>query len=168
MNRKILIIGIIALVMDQITKILAESYLILNKSVVVIDNFFSLTLCRNQGAAWGILKDRGWIIIVFSILAILLIYHFIYCFKNNMRNNIAFGLLFGGLEGNLLDRIIFGYVRDFMDFYLFKYDFPVFNVADICIVVGVILLVIAIIKGEDLSENSSRRNRRKTRQVSSK
>ena len=169
MNRKILIVGIIALIIDQITKIIAETYLVLNKSVVIINNCFSLTLCHNQGAAWGILKDKAWIIIIFSVFAILLIYHFIYCFKSNMRNNIAFGLLFGGLEGNLLDRIIFGYVRDFLDLYIFKYDYPVFNVADICIVVGVILLIIAIIKGEDLSETSSKRtNKRKTRQVSSK
>ena len=169
MNKKILILGIITLIVDQITKIMAEYYLVLNKSVAVVKNFFSLTLCHNYGAAWGILKDKGWIIIVLSIFALLLIYHFIYCFKSNSRNNIAFGLLFGGLEGNLLDRILYGYVRDFFDFYIFKYNYPVFNIADICIVIGVILLIIAVIKGEDLSESSSgRRNKRKTRQVSSK
>lgn len=169
MNRKILIVGIIALIIDQISKIIVEAYLVLNKPVILINNFFSLTLCHNQGAAWGILKDKEWIIIVFTIMAILLIYHFIYCFKSNMRNNIAFGLLFGGLDGNLLDRIIFGYVRDFLDLYIFKYDYPVFNIADICIVVGVILLIISIIKGDDLSETGSKgTNKRKARQVSSK
>lgn len=167
MNRKILIISIIALIIDQISKIIAEYYLVLNKPIVVIKNFFSLTLCHNQGAAWSILNDKGLIIIILSIIALLLIYHFVYCFKKNTRNNIAFGLLFGGLEGNLLDRILFGHVRDFFDFYIFKYDYPVFNIADICIVFGVILLIIAIIKGEDLSEGSSRRSKRKTRQVSS-
>ena len=168
MNRKILIVGIIALIVDQITKIIAEAYLILNVPKKIINNFFYLTLCHNDGAAWGLFKNHQWIIIVGTIVALILIYHFIFCFKKNIRNNIAFGLLFGGLSGNLLDRIIFGYVKDFIDIYIFKYDYPVFNVADICIVVGVALLIIAIIKGEDLSENSSKRSKRKIRQVSSK
>ncbi|MDE5889251.1 MAG: signal peptidase II, partial [Bacilli bacterium] len=80
----------------------------------------------------------------------------------------AFGLLYGGLAGNLIDRIISGYVIDFLDFYIFKYDFPVFNVADICIVLGVLLLIYATIKGEDENVNNSNRSKRKTRQISSK
>ncbi len=168
MNKKILIIAIVTLLLDQLTKILASSFLSLNHSIKIINKFFYLTLCHNTGAAWGIFSKYPIIIIIISIIAIILIYHFIYCFKNNWRNNIAFGLLFGGLIGNLTDRVILGYVRDFLDFIIFHYDYPVFNIADIAIVIGVILIIISTIKGDDISENNSKRKTRKTRQVSSK
>jgi len=167
-NRKILLFGIITLAIDQLTKVCATLFLELNKSIQVIPNFFYLTLCRNEGAAWGIFSNHSSIIVIGTIIAIILIYHFIYCFKKNTRNNIAFGLLCGGLAGNLIDRISSGYVTDFLDFYLFKYDYPVFNVADIAIVFGIILLIYAVFKGEDVNENQSSRKSRKTRQVSSK
>lgn len=168
MNRKILIIAIISVIIDQVSKMLASIYLKLNISKTIISKFFYLTYCHNEGAAWGILKDSRIIIIIGTLFSLILIYHFVYCFKNNFRNNLAFGLLYGGLAGNLIDRLAFGFVRDFLDFYIFKYDFPVFNIADICIVIGVFLLLIAMIKGEDVNENSSRSKSRKTRQVSSK
>jgi len=149
-NKKILIIASIALAVDQITKALAATYLKLNNSLTIIPNFFYLTLCHNEGAAWGLFSNKSWIIIIGTIIAIIIIYHFIYCFELNKRNNLAFGLICGGLAGNLIDRFIYGYVIDFFDFYIFKYDYPVFNVADICLVIGVILLIYATIKGEDL------------------
>ncbi len=157
MNKKILIVAIITLAIDQISKLIAKAFLTLNISKAIIPNFFYLTLCHNTGAAWSILSDKKILIIILTIIAIVIIYHFIYCFKTNNRNNIAFGLLIGGLAGNLIDRIVIGYVVDFFDIYIFKYDFPVFNIADICIVTGVILLIVAIIKGEDISENRSKR-----------
>lgn len=168
MNKKILTISIIALALDQISKVLASLFLTLNQSIMVIPNFFYLTLVSNEGAAWGLFSNAKIVIAIGTILALLLIYHFIYCFKPNNRNYLAFGLLIGGLGGNLIDRLMFGYVRDFLDFYIFNYDYPVFNVADISIVIGVILLIITIIKGEDVSENNSNRKSRKTRQISSK
>lgn len=168
MNKKILSIAIVALAIDQISKVIISLFLNLNESIKVIPNFFYLTYVANEGAAWGMFSNAKIIIGIGTILAILLIYHYIYCFKQNKRNNIAFGLLIGGLGGNLIDRLMFGYVRDFLDFYIFGYDYPVFNVADICIVIGVILLIIAVLKGEDLNENNSNRKSRKTRQVSSK
>lgn len=168
MNKKILLISIIVLLFDQLTKTIIEMYLKINSSIKIVKDFFYITLCHNEGAAWGIFSEYKVVIILFTMIAICLIYHFIYCFKRNKRNDFAFGLLMGGLAGNLIDRILFGYVRDFFDFYLFKYDYPVFNIADIAIVVGVILLTIAIFKGEDLSENRSKRGRKnKTRQIPS-
>lgn len=167
MNKKMIIIASIALIIDQITKIIATSYLKLNSGVKIIKNFFYLTLCHNEGAAWGIFSNARFIIIIGTIAAIILIYHYIYVFKENTRNNVAFGLLIGGLAGNLIDRIVLGYVRDFLDFYIFKYDYPIFNVADMCIVIGVLLLIISVIKGDDKHEDNSKGKRRKTRQVSS-
>ena len=89
------------------------------------------------------------------IIAIFLLIKFMFGFKNNLRNSIAFASLFGGIFSNLADRLFLGYVRDFLDFKIFGYDYPIFNVADIAIVVGVILLIIAVIKGEDKRDKSS-------------
>lgn len=61
----------------------------------------------------------------------------------------------GGIAGNLIDRIVFGYVRDFMDIRLFKYYFPIFNISDALVVMGTILLIISVIKGDDIGENKS-------------
>lgn len=159
MNKKIFQIAIIILALDQISKVLINSFLKLGESITLIPSFFNLTLCYNEGAAWGLFANNKIVIALGSLVAVVMIYHFIFYFKKNTRNNIAFGLVIGGMAGNLIDRVFFGYVRDFLDFYIFNYDFPVFNIADTAIVIGIILLIYAVIKGEDLSENSS--NRRK-------
>ena len=156
MNKRILIVSIIALAIDQVSKNIANWYLQLNISKTLIKGFFNLTLCHNDGVAFSMLSNHRAIIIILTLVALLLIYHFIFSFKDNVRNSIAFGLLMGGLGGNLIDRVINGYVIDFFDFMIFKYDFPVFNMADVCIVCGVILLVIAIIKGEEVHGNKSK------------
>jgi signal peptidase II len=81
-----------------------------------------------------------------------------YNFKNNNRNNLAFGLIIGGIVGNLIDRIFLGYVRDFLSIQIINYYYPVFNLADSFIVIGVVLLIIAIFKGEDqYAKNKSRK-----------
>lgn len=159
MNKKILITAVIALIIDQLTKTLAELFLKLNVSFKVINKFFYFTLCHNEGAAFGLFSGSRIFIIVGTVIALLLLYHFTFCFKKNNRNNIAFGLIYGGLAGNFLDRIIFGYVIDFLDFYIFKLDYPVFNFADIAIVIGVILLIYATIRGEEVSENNSKKSK---------
>lgn len=168
MNKKTLFTAIIVLIIDQLSKSIVVEVLTLNKPVSIIPKFFSLTLCQNTGTAFGILSNARPLIITCTIIAIILIYHFIYCFKNNTRNNIAFGLLYGGLAGNLIDRTILGYVIDFLDFYIGKFDYPVFNIADIAIVIGVILLIYATLKGEEVNEDRSNKRQRKTRQISSK
>lgn len=162
MNRKILTIAMVTLVVDQITKSILGNLIKLGTTKQIIKNFFYITTVHNDGAAWGIFSNQSIIIIIGTIISFFIIYKFIYGFKKNTRNNIAFGLVLGGLAGNLCDRLFLGYVRDFLDFIIFKYDFPVFNIADVAIVIGVILLIIAIIKGEDVNENNSKRSKRKT------
>ncbi len=159
MNRKIFLVAIITLFIDQITKTLLTIFINLNEKVTIIKNFFSLYSIENYGAAWSIFNYKVEILIVASIIALIIIYRYIYSFKVNKRNNIAFGLLIGGIFGNLMDRVFLGYVRDFLSFKFFSYQYPIFNFADISIVIGVFLLVIAIIKGEDKDgKNSSNRN----------
>lgn len=157
MNKKTFIIAVAILILDQLSKSIIEVYLKFNETVKVIKNFFYLTLSHNTGGAWGIFDDYSFIFIILSFVAFLIILKFMLSFKNNTRNNIAFGCLIGGLLSNVADRIFLGYVRDFLDFHIFGYDYPIFNIADIAIVIGVFFLIIAILKGEDKKdENKSR------------
>ncbi len=149
MNYFIIMISITILIIDQLTKSLACIYLPLNKSNVLINNFFSLTLTNNYGAAFGIFKNNIVFLVLVSLVILIVLYKYMHSFKRNKRNNIAFGLLLGGIFGNLIDRIIKGYVIDFLDFKIFNYDFPVFNFSDVAIFLGIVLLCYAIIKKED-------------------
>ena len=139
------------LILDQLSKSLIEVYFKLNESIKIINNFFYLTRVQNTGGAWSIFSDKSYIFIIVSIIALVLLIRYMLKFKKNKRNSIAFAILISGIFSNLADRIFLGYVRDFLDFKIFGYDFPIFNVADIAIVIGVFLLIIAIIKGEDKS-----------------
>lgn len=152
MNRKIFIVAVISLFLDQITKILIGIFFTLDERVVVVKNFFSFYFIENYGAAWSILNNKVDFLIIISLVAIFILYRFMYNFKQNSRNNVAFGLILGGIVGNLIDRVFLGYVRDFLSFKLFSYNYPIFNLADTFIVIGVLFLVIAILKGEDKHE----------------
>lgn len=154
MNRKIFCIAVFSILFDQISKAIVGAFIPIGSSVTCIKNFFYLKYLENVGAAWNILNGRLGILIFVSIIAIYVFYRYSYQFKTNTRNNIAFGLIFGGILGNLIDRVFLGYVRDFLFFKIFNYNYPVFNLADTFIVIGVILLIIAILKGEDNSENN--------------
>lgn len=149
LNKKTYIIAVFVLIIDQVSKSLIEIFFKLNESVPVIKNFFSITVVHNTGGAWSIFSDHSYLFIIASIIAIVLLIKFMFGFKNNFRNNLAFGFLFGGIFSNLADRVFLGYVRDFLNFKLFGYDYPIFNIADVAIVAGVILLIVAVIKGED-------------------
>lgn len=77
-------------------------------------------------------------------------------FVDNRRNIIAFSLVYGGLLGNLFDRIVNGYVIDYLKFYIGGYEYPVFNLADVALVIGFILIIYATFKGEDKHGSNSR------------
>ena len=141
MNKKTYIIAIFILIFDQIIKSLTEIYFKLNESV---------------GGAWNFLENQSYLFIIFSIIALILLIKFMFSFKNNLRNNIAFACLYGGILSNLADRMFLGYVRDYLDFKIFSYDYPIFNIADCAIVIGVILLIIGIIKGEDKKHDNNK------------
>lgn len=145
MNRKIVIIGIIALVIDQITKSLMQIY---DVHFNIINEFLRLNYIQNTGAAWSILEGKQYLLIGITILMLILVYNMSFSFDNNKLNNFTFGILFGGIIGNLFDRVLYGMVRDFIDINVFGYNFPVFNIADMLIVLGVVILLISTFKGE--------------------
>lgn len=155
MNKKVCILGIVIILLDQISKNIISSILSLGKSIKVIKDFFYLTYVHNFGGAWSIFNNRVPLLVIATFVIIFILIKYMDKFKINKRNALAFGLLFGGIISNLIDRICFGYVKDFLDFKIFNYNYPVFNIADIAIVVGVFLMIIAIIKGEDKNGTSS-------------
>ena len=156
MSKKVYIITLLSFIIDQVSKALVSTYFSLNESVKLIDNFLYLNYINNTGASFSILTNKKYLLIVLSLIAIVIIIRYINTFKNTIFNRIGLGLLLGGILGNLSDRILFGYVKDFISLYIFGYSFPVFNIADICIVVGVIILIISILRGEDKNGSSSK------------
>lgn len=144
MKKKIFIIALITFVIDQIIKSLSLVYLI---NIPIIPNILSLTYAKNYGIAFSMLREKRIIIIAISILLIsFLIYvlkkDYISKNKDTCLVNIAFGILFGGILGNLFDRIVRGFVIDYINVSFFS----IFNLADIAITFGVVLLIIDNIK----------------------
>ena len=142
MNKKIvLIIGGILLLLDQIIKFIA-----INNNFVVIPGFLSLTYTENTGMAFGLNQNNVILVILINIVILGIIIKFLKenIDKIDMVVFISLILILTGGFGNLIDRIFRGHVIDFIDVNLF--DFPVFNIADIYIIVGAIILVIAIVK----------------------
>ena len=156
MNKKIIIASILVLAIDQLSKLVLNMVFYLNSTYKVISKFFYITNIHNAGAAWGLFNNQRWLLVGVSILSLIFIIFMMKEYKNSKLKLWGFSLLIGGLLGNLVDRIIFGYVRDFFDFYIFGYDFPIFNVADIGVVVGILILIILIIKGDLVNEDRSK------------
>ena len=148
--KKIFIYATIILIIDQVSKVLIS----LIDDVVIIKNFFMIEKINNYGAAFGFLQNQNRLLILDSLIALFILIKYFKNFKPNKRNKIAFVFLIGGLMGNLSDRLFLGYVRDFLSFKILNISFSIFNLADAFITIGVILLIIAILKGED-NENRS-------------
>ncbi|MGM0395792.1 MAG: signal peptidase II [Bacillota bacterium] len=142
------ILGVLIILSDQLTKYLALTYLVNRKPIVLINNLFELHFVKNFGAAFGILQNQR--IFFIFVTSLVLLGMSIYMIRNRKKltvvANFAMGFLLGGALGNLIDRVRLGYVVDFIKVDLGRlYDFPVFNVADIFIVVGTGLLIFIIL-----------------------
>ncbi len=146
--RKIILISFIGIVLDRIIKSLLLLNMDMGDSITIINNFWNITLISNTGAAFSILSSNTPFLIIVSLFTIILIY-FLFIKGQELKDyqKILYGILLGGIIGNLIDRIIYGAVVDYLDFNIFGYNFPVFNLADIFIVVGVILIIIDVFKG---------------------
>jgi len=135
------IIIILAVVLDQATKMIVVRNLDYGTMIPVIDGFFYFTHTTNKGAAWGLFQNgRIFFLILTAAAAVVITY---VLFKNtNKLLRTALALILGGAMGNFIDRLFKGSVVDFLDFYFGKwYHFPTFNIADSCVVVGTVLLM---------------------------
>lgn len=152
---KIYIIALILLVVDQLVKLIIKSSLHLHQELIVIKNFFSIHYLQNKGAAFSILQDKTLLLIIIAILYVAIMVYYIKKETFGNLSSIAIGLILGGIFGNLIDRIIYSEVIDYLSFSFFGYNFPVFNIADIGITVGAFLLIIHYILEEKKKDKES-------------
>ena len=143
--KRLLIVGLVAmnlLCLDLVTKKLAATYLKGSAAVSVIDGFFNLAYVENRGCAWGMFQGHVWPLAVFGLVAL----GFIAWKRKSIfgEKSVAEPLLYAGILGNLIDRVVYGHVIDFVDLHWAEaYHFPCFNVADVCITFAAAFLLLA-------------------------
>lgn len=150
------IIALIVIIFDQITKWLIVEKMDVYDSIIIINNFFNITSHRNKGAAWGILQDQ---MVFFYIITLVVVIGIIYYMQKHGKQSsllaIGLSLLLGGAIGNFIDRLYRKEVVDFLDFQIFNYNYPIFNIADSALVIGVGLLIIYTILDERKSKKEN-------------
>jgi len=145
-NLNLLIFSIFLLIFDQVTKALIVSRFVLYESIPVVP-FFNLTFVVNYGFAFGFLNSPSLNQIIVSIIILSIIIYFLYLLIKTQDRifKICLVLILTGALGNFLDRILRGYVVDFIDIYVFKYHWPAFNISDSCISIGFVILIFNIL-----------------------
>ena len=149
-----LIVGAVLVIIDQIIKYFISAYLQPVGSVSVIDNIFSLTYVENKGVAFGMFSDMRWIFV--ALTSILLVIIIFYMFKKRPKGKFFYvcaALIIGGGIGNLIDRVLYGYVIDYLQLSFFS---PVCNFADYAVTVGTVLLVIYLLFMSDSSKKENK------------
>ena len=149
-----LAIGLVIAVIDQIIKYFVSVNLQPVGTIEVIDNLFKLTYVENRGVAFGMFSDMRWIFV--ALTSIMLIVIIFFMFKKHPDGKLFYisaGLIIGGGIGNLIDRIFYGYVIDYLSLSFFS---PVCNFADYCITAGTVALIVYILFFSDLAGSSKK------------
>jgi signal peptidase II len=162
----LLLISGLLIAIDQLIKVYVHTNFHLGESVPVLPQFFNLTYVRNPGAAFGFLADTHpafrelFFLIMPPIALVIILTIFNTVRENDYFQIVALSSIFGGAIGNYIDRIRFRYVIDFLDFHFYnKYSWPAFNIADMAIVGGVILLLILmLLESKNPSEEKNEAN----------
>ncbi len=153
-NRRIGLIALLVIAVDQLTKALVLRWLGYAEEKVVVDGFFKFVHWTNTGAAWSLFRGRNELLAIIALLALVVLFFSRHHFDSRtLLGQIAFGLIFGGIVGNLIDRLVRQHVIDFLYFYLQQrgggeIGFPAFNVADSAICTGVALVFLVTWKNE--------------------
>ena len=136
----------IVLLFDQIIKLLINHALEINQIINIIPGFFSIVYVKNTGAAFSILENNTVLLVILSVIVIIILDRYIKKEKDFSKMDIlSLGLILGGIFGNLIDRIIHHGVIDYLSFAFFNYSFPIFNLADMAITGGVLVLLLSMI-----------------------
>lgn len=141
-----LVTAFVLLIIDQLTKVLVEQNMTFGESIPVIRGLFSLTFVTNKGAAWGMFHGYGMVLFAIGITVTLLAI----CFLRKLCDGyaeryLAIMVVLSGVIGNSFDRIWRGEVVDFLDFYINKYHWPAFNIADCAICVGIAVYSLSVL-----------------------
>ena len=149
--------AIIGIFIDQLSKLWINTNLQLNQTIPIIQNVFHLTYILNSGAGFGILQQQKLLLILISIIVIGAIFYYIRKIKAKEKIlQILVGFILGGTIGNLIDRVSYGYVIDFLDFRIW----PIFNFADTYTSIGAILLAIIIFREERINKSTHIKNKK--------
>lgn len=142
-------IGIILIltICDQLLKSWVVSSIVLGGSKQLIPGIIELTNLRNSGAAWSIFEGQQTFFTIITIIAIIVVGYFIWQYRKNVPMLIGLSLIMAGTIGNFIDRLRQGYVVDMFETTFI--NFPIFNIADMCLTIGVIWLIICILKEKD-------------------
>ncbi len=149
-----LILMLVTLCLDRWTKSIIQSRFSLNESISVIDDFFNITYVTNTGVAFGIFSSissptKAMLLSLFTaVAAVVVVVYSLRSPAGDRLLQVALASILGGALGNLYDRVSYGYVIDFLEFYYRSYHWPSFNVADSAISTGVVLLAIEIVRNE--------------------
>lgn len=140
------IIAVAVVLIDQLTKILVVNNFKIGESVPLIDGVLNFTFHTNKGAAFGILSENRYVFMIASAAIIAVLCFIVYKYHGQSKLfDICLGLIIGGGLGNMIDRVIYGYVVDFIDFCAFDFWTYIFNIADSAVVIGCILAIIFLL-----------------------
>ncbi len=155
MYKKLTIFSILFIVIDQVIKFFVSNFIEYQSNIDLIPNFFYITNVHNDGAAWSMLSGNVFFLALLGIVALVIIYYFFLKGKRLSKlETFLYSILIGGIVGNLIDRIFLGYVVDYIGVIIINYYFPIFNFADIGIVVAIIIMIVLSIKEEYVCKKS--------------
>lgn len=160
MKRNILFLSSGLLLVDQLIKMFVMNTMYLYQSIKVIPDFLYITYVENDGGAFSILSGGRWFFIIMAVVTLVILFKFVLeDTKISKFDTVCYSLVTSGIVGNLIDRLFYGKVIDYIDFHIFGYDAPVFNFADMCIVIGALMIICILIVKGDSDENIYSRKR---------
>lgn len=150
-------IALFGFTLDRVTKSIVANKLTLGelKQIELIPNLLYFSYVTNKGGAWSILSNATWLLTIISIVSVVLISYYMFKNKLHIVYFISCAMFIAGGLGNLYDRIVYGAVIDFIETYPLGYAFPIFNVADMFVVIGAIIMVVFMIYEEKVEKKKS-------------
>lgn len=139
-----IIISILVALLDQIIKFFIDKQVLFRE---VIPDLFNIHKVYNYGVAFSFLENKRYLILLFSFILIYFLFNLRKDLPKTKKYDILFGVILGGILGNLIDRVFRGYVIDYLETFILEISFPIFNLADICITIGIILMVLIMSLG---------------------
>lgn len=140
-----IIISILITILDQIIKFIIDKKVLF---IEILPKLFNIHKVYNYGVAFSFLENKRYLILLFSLILIYFLFNLRKDLPKTKKYDILFGVILGGIIGNLIDRVFRGYVIDYLETFIFGISFPIFNLADICITLGIILMLLIMSLGD--------------------